>query len=327
MVHNNTVNKIKISIINLPKASSLLIQRNIITVEVKSKNLGPVIWLIAGSHGDEIGSVVVLQEIIRKLRKNPLLKGTVIAIPVVNPSGFESGKREFELTGEDINRSYPGNINGKLAERLAYKVFQTILQSNPTLVLDLHNDWRKSIPYTLVDTPLIKNTWLKSQLAEYAGKLGFVTVAEKYEAALQKTLTGNLILNDIPALSVELGESYIVNEVNVEYGIKSIWNILAHLEMVNPPQENFRYPLPECFRNKILFYDDEPASQTLGIIRFNVKPGVQLTRDQIIAKIYDVLGNLKETVRSPKNGILLGYSDSSAVYPGSKNFAFAFTED
>ncbi len=157
MSTTNPVNKIKISIINLPKASSLLIQRNIITVEVKSNTPGPVIWLIAGSHGDEIGSVVVVQEVIKKLRKNPLIKGALFVIPVVNPSGFESGKREFDLTGEDINRSYPGSANGSLAERLAFKVFNAIIHSNPALVLDLHNDWRKSIPYTLIDTPLIKN--------------------------------------------------------------------------------------------------------------------------------------------------------------------------
>ncbi|MEM2906980.1 MAG: succinylglutamate desuccinylase/aspartoacylase family protein, partial [Candidatus Odinarchaeota archaeon] len=281
----------------------------------------------AGSHGDEISSVVVVQEVIKKLRKNPLLKGAVITIPVVNPSGFESGKREFDLTGEDINRSYPGNLNGSLAERLAYKVFNTIMQSNPTLVLDLHNDWRKSIPYTLIDTPLIKSDGLKRQLSVYAEKLGFVTVEEKYEVMLQKTLTGNLIINGTPALSVELGESYVVNEINVEYGVKSIWNILTYLEMVEPMGETFKYPIPPRFSGKILYYSDEPASQTLGIIRFNVKPGDQIIKDQVIARIYDVLGNLKEIVKSPKDGILLGYSDSSAVYPGSKNFAFAFTKE
>ncbi len=327
MSNSTSLNRIKISIINLPKASSLLVQRNIITVEVKSSNPGPVVWLIAGSHGDEIGSVVVVQEIVKKLRKNPLIKGAVFAIPVVNPSGFESGKREFDLTGEDINRSYPGNVNGSLAERLAFKVFNAILQSNPAVVLDLHNDWRKSIPYTLIDTPLIEDDSFKMKLVEYARQLGFVIVEEKYEPSLLKTLTGNLILKNIPALSVELGESYVVNEVNVEYGVKSIWNILAYLGMVNTTGEFFKYPLPNRFENKILYYEDEPASQTLGIIRFNVKPGDCISKDQVIARIYDVLGNLKETVKSPKNGILLGYSDSSAVYPGSKNFAFAFIKE
>ncbi|WEU40210.1 MAG: succinylglutamate desuccinylase/aspartoacylase family protein [Candidatus Odinarchaeum yellowstonii] len=323
----NPVNKIKISIINLPKASTLLVQRNIITVEVKSNNPGPVVWLIAGSHGDEIGSVVVVQEIIKKLRRNPLNKGAVFAIPVVNPSGFEAGKREFDLTGEDINRSYPGSASGSLAERLAFKVFNVILQSNPTIVLDLHNDWRKSIPYTLIDTPLIKDENLRMKLIEFAERLGFVIVEEKYDPSLLKTLTGNLILNNIPALSVELGESYIVNEVNVDYGVKSIWNILTYLGMVENYGVFFKYPVPSHFLNKILYYDDEPVSQTLGIIRFNVKPGDYISKNQVIAKIYDVLGSLKETIKSPKNGILLGYSDSSAVYPGSKNFAFAFVKE
>ncbi len=165
------------------------------------------------------------------------------------------------------------------------------------------------------------------KLIEFAEKLGFVIVEEKYEHSLFKTLTGNLILNNIPALSVELGESYVVNEVNVEYSVKAVWNILTYLGMVNSSSEFFKYSLPNQFTDKILYYDDEPVSQTLGIIRFNVKPGDILIKDQIIARIYDVLGNLKETVKSPKNGILLGYSDSSSVYPGSKSFAFAFSKE
>jgi len=37
----------------------------------------------------------------------------------------------------------------------------------------------------------------------------------------------------------ELGESYVVNERNVEYGVRSISNILAYLGMIRPKDEFF----------------------------------------------------------------------------------------
>ena len=119
--------------------------------KLKSGKEGPVVWIVAGIHGDEVGGIVIAQEIFKKLRREGILKGEIHIIPLMNPIGFESGARGMVVSEEDLNRVFPGNKNGTFAERLADTIFSQITKTKPTLVLDLHNDWSNSIPYTLID--------------------------------------------------------------------------------------------------------------------------------------------------------------------------------
>ena len=72
------------------------------------------------------------------LKKHGLLKGEIRAIPLLNSMGFEYATREVPITNEDMNRVFPGDKNGTLAERIVYKIFKLITDSKPDLVLDLH---------------------------------------------------------------------------------------------------------------------------------------------------------------------------------------------
>ncbi|MBK6739345.1 MAG: succinylglutamate desuccinylase/aspartoacylase family protein [Haliea sp.] len=69
----------------------------------------------------------------------------------MNPLGFESGMRHITPSGEDLNRSFPGNANGSLGERIAHTILTRSPRPTPDLVVDFHNDWTDSMPYVLVD--------------------------------------------------------------------------------------------------------------------------------------------------------------------------------
>ena len=82
-----------------------------------------------------------------------MLEGELRAFPLMNPLGFDAGARHVTISEEDLNRSFPGNPQGTLAERIADIIFRSIEQTAPLIVLDLHNDWIRSIPYTVLDPP------------------------------------------------------------------------------------------------------------------------------------------------------------------------------
>ena len=48
----------------------------------------------------------------------------------------------------------------------------------------------------------------------------------------------------ILAVTIELAESFVVNERNVDVGVRSVFNILSDLEVVADLQP-FRYALPD----------------------------------------------------------------------------------
>jgi len=83
----------------------------------RSKKDGPVVLLLAGVHGDEVNGVAIVRKLIKKKHNIPKT-GTIICIPVFNIFGYLIQTREFP-DGRDLNRMFPGNLNGSLARQFA----------------------------------------------------------------------------------------------------------------------------------------------------------------------------------------------------------------
>ncbi|HLD25940.1 MAG TPA: succinylglutamate desuccinylase/aspartoacylase family protein [Candidatus Andersenbacteria bacterium] len=289
-------------------------------ISARSENPGPLVWLTAGVHGDEVGGIVVIQEVFKRLRRQPLLRGAVCALPLLNPLGFETASRQVPISQEDLNRAFPGSTAGTLAQRMAHQVFQTIMATKPTLVLDLHNDWTQSVPHTLIDpAPPELPTTAYQQLQEIAARSGFVTILD--QTVYTGTLSYTMLQHGVAALSMELGEAYVVNERNIAIGVDSIWSMLSSLELIAPHQP-FHFEYEHRPTKSLLTYSDKPLASATGIARFAVRPGQQVSRDQVIARIYSPLGRLRETLRATQDALVLGHTDYSVVFPGIAVMSF-----
>jgi len=318
--NKDKLQKVRYSFLKILTGSDLS-RRRLPFMLVESMNPGPVVWLTGCIHGDEVTGIVTIQEVFKVIRRQPLLSGSLYAFPLMNPIGFETASRNITLSKEDLNRSFPGDKIGSVAERIADIIFSTIKETHPTLVLDLHNDWMKSIPYTLVDpNPGSAHKKAYEQTRKVAGESGFLVVQETEDAT--GSFSYSLLEHDIPALTIELGESYIVNEKNVEYGVKSILGILAYLKMITKPAEDFIYQAPEAAKGKILKSSSLPVSSASGIIRFLTQPGDLVKSGQAVAKIYNAFGKLQDTLLCKQDGVVLGHSDFSVAFPGAPVMAF-----
>jgi predicted deacylase len=294
-----------------------LSRRRLPEMTLETGRPGPTIWLTGCAHGDEVGGMVVIHETFRRLRRGALRAGCVRAFPLMNPLGFEVGSRKISMSGEDLNRSFPGSPTGSLAERLAHLVFDTIEQSRPVAVLDLHNDWIRSIPYALLDAPPIgAEAAVVEAVRGLAGETGLPIVQET--VPMPKTLSATLLSRGTPALTLELSESYVVNEQQVEVGVRAVWRIMERLEMVedDPSLAGGDLPLPAGAIGPVLRYVDEPRVSTSGVIRFRVRAGQIVQREQELATVHNAFGRRLERVRAPCAGLVLGISDSSVAYPG-----------
>jgi len=121
------------------------------SLTIKSLKSSPTVLLTAGLHGDEVGGMIIIQEIF-KILKGHLLQGNLYAFPLLNPVGFKNVSRYLSLEGqEDLNRLFPGKKEGTTAAKTAAEIFKMILKKKPDLALDIHNDWRNSIPHILID--------------------------------------------------------------------------------------------------------------------------------------------------------------------------------
>ena len=99
---------------------------------IHGKKPGPTLFISAAIHGDEINGVEIIRRVMHQ-RGISRLKGTLIAIPVVNIFGFINQSR-YLPDRRDLNRSFPGSESGSLAGRIA-NLFLSEIVSHCTLAL------------------------------------------------------------------------------------------------------------------------------------------------------------------------------------------------
>ena len=102
---------------------------------VHGRRPGPVLFVCAAIHGDEIVGVEIIRRLLR-LRALDHIHGSLLAIPIVNPLGFMANSR-YLPDRRDLNRSFPGRPEGSLASRIAH-VFMDQIVANASHGIDLH---------------------------------------------------------------------------------------------------------------------------------------------------------------------------------------------
>ncbi|MBX2860531.1 MAG: succinylglutamate desuccinylase/aspartoacylase family protein [Vampirovibrio sp.] len=110
---------------------------------LKGKERGPVIGLTSAVHGNELNGIPVIGEIFDKIQPENL-KGTILAVPVMNIRGFMQNHRMFENQGTtqgkaDLNRLMSGSLKGEVEEAEFYaKALTDKIVKQCDYIFDLH---------------------------------------------------------------------------------------------------------------------------------------------------------------------------------------------
>lgn len=76
--HNTAPVKVSYSFIKIMTGSDLS-RKRLPIMSAKSATPGPVVWLTACGHGDEVCGIVIVQEIFKNISKR-LLSGTILRV-------------------------------------------------------------------------------------------------------------------------------------------------------------------------------------------------------------------------------------------------------
>ena len=97
---------------------------------------GPTLLVQGAIHGGEvIGSVAILNFVENVDPRG--CRGNIIAVPVVNRTGFELGERGSRIDNKDISRLLPGKKEGSVSDQVAYVYFEEVIRQANVLV-DFH---------------------------------------------------------------------------------------------------------------------------------------------------------------------------------------------
>lgn len=180
---------------------------------------GPTLGITAGIHGDEYLPLAAVREVVQQLDPGQL-KGTVIALPVVNPLAIETQTRHTTTDMLNLNRVFPGDPHGWLTEQLAAVVCEQFLPEIEYLI-DLHAGGAQPI----VDYVYIQND---EGMSRAFGFPALYRPAHPYTG----TLTGVAQDHNVACVVVEMGGGMLENDLYLARGVRGIYNVLKYLNML-----------------------------------------------------------------------------------------------
>jgi predicted deacylase len=106
-------------------------------IVVNGARTGPVLALVAGSHGTEYASILALQKL-AEAADPAELSGTLIIVPLINVSSFTQKVPHLNpVDGKNMNRFYPGRPDGSQTERASWAIAKQVVEKCDYLI-DLH---------------------------------------------------------------------------------------------------------------------------------------------------------------------------------------------
>lgn len=276
---------------------------------IHGKQEGPCLFVSGAVHGDEINGVEIVRRLLR-LKMINRLKGTLIAIPIVNVYGFIN-KSRYLPDRRDLNRCFPGSYKGSLAANIA-RLFMDEIVEKSTHGIDLHtgSNHRTNLPQlrVLLDNP-------ETERLAHAFGAPVIINARLRDNSLREAV----IEKGIPMILYEAGESLRFNEHAIQFGLKGIISVMRELGML-PSKGKTKRNLREPVVVESTTWIRAPKS---GIIYSTLSLGATVNKDDVIAGIFDPFGENEEKVISPVNGIIIGYLQLPLVHQGDAVFHIA----
>jgi hypothetical protein len=99
--------------------------------------LGPIVAVLGGVHGNEPGGWLAADRLIEEMRPQT---GGLLVVPRANAVAVNLFERTTAELG-DLNRLYPGRLDGLPMERMAYEIVDTLRQFHVSLLIDMHESW------------------------------------------------------------------------------------------------------------------------------------------------------------------------------------------
>lgn len=277
---------------------------------VNGRRSGPRLFICAAVHGDELNGV----EIIRRLMKRKALasiKGTLIAVPVVNVHGFLNQSR-YLPDRRDLNRSFPGSARGSIASRLAHKFVKEVV-SKCDYGIDLHTG-----AIDRANLPQIRANLDDARTADLAKAFGApVIVNAKIRDGSLRACAAE---QGIPVVVYESGEALRFDETSIRAGIRGVLNIMAWIGMI--PSSKRKKTLPVVARTSRWLR--APMS---GIVTQKAELGEAIAKGQRLALMTDPLGDAEEPVTATFDGIVIGRSNLPLAHEGDALFHIAAFSD
>ena len=239
------------------------IKKNLLSNGCSNKRL----CIVTGTHGDELEGQYVCFKLTQYIKENlSNLNGTVEIYPALNPLGIDSITRGVPNFDLDMNRIFPGDPNGTMAEVVVNAIYKDLIGAD--MVIDIHssNIFLREIPQARIN---IDNA---DTLIPYARllNLDFIWVHEAV-TVLESTLAHSLNSVKTPTIVVEMGVGMRINHYYGNRLVDGIINLMNKLGMWKEEISTSVITTPiVSIANEVVFIKDRKTVVSGKIVKISV---------------------------------------------------------
>jgi len=262
---------------------------------------GPVLAIVAGSHGTEYTSIIALEKLIATL--NPAeISGTVIIVPLINIQSFEQKVPHLNpVDKKSMNRWYPGKMDGTQTDRASYLITKQVVEQSDHLI-DLHGgDLDESLrPYSYwTKTGNERQDQISKEMVLAFGLDHIIISADRpKDPQASRYLENTASTRGKPSITAEAGYAGTVETDDLNALVNGCLNVMRYLKMLPGAPAVVEHPV---WIEKVVTV----ASDQTGIFYPSVKRGTYVEPGMKIGYVTDYLGKVVFEARAPVAGIVL----------------------
>ena len=278
---------------------------------IHGSEVGPVLCLMAGLHGDEVVGIEVVRRVVARVEPTGL-HGTIVAVPVANPVGFKRLSR-YLPDRRDLNRHFPGRSYGSSASRIAHRLFEGVVRQCDLLV-DFHSG-----SFHRANLPQVRTDLGNPILFAIAGWFGAPVVIDN--AGSPGTLRYAAVAEGIDALLYEAGEPMRFDEPSVRTGVAGVLSLMRSMQMAELGEKEAT-ATSEYFRGSHWVRSDFG-----GIFLGEADLGAWVKAGERLGTVTSPFTNESRVVLARAEGRVIGRAVDQVVTPGYALFHVGTVED
>ena len=261
---------------------------------------GPVLAIVAGSHGTEYASIVAVTRLIDKVDPSQLA-GTLILVPLVNVASFERMVPHVNpVDNKSMNRFYPGTTTGSQTERASYAVTREVVEKCDHLI-DLHGgDLDESLrPYSYWTVTGNQAQDARSRELVLAFGLDHIIISadRPKDPNASRFLENTASTRGKPSFTAEAGHAGTVETDDVDALINGSINVMRTLKMLPGTVKPVDHPV---WIERTLTV----AADAGGMFYASVKRGAYVDKGTKVGYITDYLGKVIAEAAAPDAGVI-----------------------
>ena len=261
-------------------------------IAVRGARPGPVFGITAALHGNELNGIPVVHRLIDSISPETL-RGTLVAVPVLNIPGLVRHEREFR-DSTDLNHIMPGVADGNESQVYAYRLTSRVVGAFNYLA-DLHTASFGRINTLYVRADLDEPTTARMAMLQRPTII-------LHNPPRDHTLRGWASAEGAPAITIEIGDPHVFQPKKVRRTLSGLRALLTQMKML-PRRAHPTPPPPVLCEASRWIYTDRG-----GLLRVNPELGELVEEGALVAQQFDIFGDLVREYRAPYAGVVIGKS-------------------